>query len=303
MNVNQIIEKIALKLNGVKYCVVHAGDSHRDESIFTGFVLLANPSMKVYRRNPTKEEMLDKDIVVADQGKVHSPELKKYDHHMDEFKGKNECALSLFLKDCGVWDAIGWYKPLQFMVSVDNRGIFSVAKELEINAKNFLKYCMLSPLESYTQHEFEKFTGDQFVSGECAYLLQLSARQMLETIVKIGESIKKFDDNTEIVKSGNLVGIFNKLTGNEATLGFQQWRDDREINAQFSIVLDERNGNWKILRLDDYPKLNFTQFDENKVQKLHPKMAWSHPNGFICGTIAGATIQDCLDVVEFFTIK
>ena len=88
--------------------VVHPGHAHRDDFLFTCFVLAMCKEQGVvpvvHRRDPTEAELKNPYVVVGDVGERHEPELSNFDHHQFSRDHAPTCALTLLLKDMAIYD-------------------------------------------------------------------------------------------------------------------------------------------------------------------------------------------------------
>ena len=85
----------------------------------------------MHRREPSEEEIADPSIWKLDVGDNFDPDKKCYDHHQ---RIMDDCALSLLLKDWGLWDkAVRVHGWLKIAVANDTKGPKAVTKILNIS--------------------------------------------------------------------------------------------------------------------------------------------------------------------------
>lgn len=87
--------------------ITHPGSAHQDDLLAVALLIATQPTVDtVLRREPTQEELDNRDIYVVDVGGRHQPELHNFDHH--QFDGVTmdnaECALTLVLRHLQVLD-------------------------------------------------------------------------------------------------------------------------------------------------------------------------------------------------------
>lgn len=106
----------------MKYLVTHGGTAHlddffcacvflRQELLHTKGSLTSKPQL-VNRREPTKEELDDPEVLVVDAGRQYDPHKNNFDYHQGGDGGVvfEECALSLYAKTIPLedtWETCG----------------------------------------------------------------------------------------------------------------------------------------------------------------------------------------------------
>ena len=104
----------------MKYLITHPGSKHLDDTLTIALVLSQFPSLPVFFRNPTEEELNDPEIIVADVGRRYEPKLMNFDHHQ---LNRSTCAAALYMEHLGllhkaheIWP---WFEHLEIC---DSRG-------------------------------------------------------------------------------------------------------------------------------------------------------------------------------------
>ena len=87
----------------MKAIITHGGPAHRDELLSVAIVMATEEGIEcVCRREPSKAELGDPEILVLDVGGQHSPAMNNFDHHQLGREGVPACALSLYLAARGL---------------------------------------------------------------------------------------------------------------------------------------------------------------------------------------------------------
>ena len=87
----------------IKTIVTHPGGAHKDD--FLACSLLAHlHGVPIERRDPTDDELADVATCVVDVGGVHDAATNNFDHHQFPRDAPPLCALSLVLKDLGIYE-------------------------------------------------------------------------------------------------------------------------------------------------------------------------------------------------------
>lgn len=125
--------------------IIHPGQAHFDELLAAGLVLVHlsknRPLLRrvpILRREPTPEELADKDVWVLDVGMKLEPELHNFDHHQDR---SLPAAFRLVADALGVdLTLLPW---AEFKSDIDTKGPFATAKVMGV--KDLMPF--LSPVE------------------------------------------------------------------------------------------------------------------------------------------------------------
>ena len=108
----------------MKTIVTHPGHAHRDEFISCCLLIVSGIAKIIVRRDPTKEDLNNPDVIVLDQGGRHEPEKLNFDHHQLPRDAAPTCSITLVLSYLGIdveqarqiW---GW---LEFSELLDSKG-------------------------------------------------------------------------------------------------------------------------------------------------------------------------------------
>ena len=83
--------------------ITHPGGAHKDDFLAC-CVLLTQASVPIYRRDPSAKDLKDSSVAVVDIGLQHSSKIYNFDHHQLSSEQVPTCALSLVLKDLGLYE-------------------------------------------------------------------------------------------------------------------------------------------------------------------------------------------------------
>lgn len=265
----------------VQLIVTHPGGAHKDD--FLACSLLAHlHGVPIQRRDPTDADLADPSICVVDVGGVHDPKLSNFDHHQFERDAPPLCALSLVLKDMGLYeDALAfcpWLRPAEWLdtlgpgetatlMGIPRAALGALNSPVDITLLNrFASHSELRP-ESPV-YQVMCMVGEDTVS----YLQTL--RERLDylkehgqywTIETDGEPIQAmFVARSDTISDDPSYGIYPFIES-EGKSG--------EIQA---LVYPDRRGNgYGLTRYDDSQRLDFSQIESHDVVRF------AHKRGFI----------------------
>jgi len=116
----------------MKAILTHPGSAHKDD-LLACCLLVARHEIPVWRREPLEEDLADPGIVVVDVGGEHEPLRSNFDHHQFPRDHEPICALSLVLKNMGLYEDARsfceWLEPAEWF---DTRGPFQTAEWLGV---------------------------------------------------------------------------------------------------------------------------------------------------------------------------
>ncbi|MGY8690976.1 MAG: MYG1 family protein, partial [Verrucomicrobiales bacterium] len=102
----------------IRQIVTHPGGAHKDDFLACS-VLVHLHQVPIHRREPTPEDLEDPSTCVVDVGGQHDPSKKNFDHHQFSQDEPPVCALSLVLKDLGLYEDARnfceWLEPAEWL--------------------------------------------------------------------------------------------------------------------------------------------------------------------------------------------
>lgn len=117
----------------VRQILTHPGGAHKDDFLAC-CVLIHKHGLPVVRREPEQADLDDLGTIVVDVGGEHAPDRNNFDHHQFPRESEPLCALSLVLKDLGIYeDARQFCDWLEVAEQMDCRGPMETAVWLGID--------------------------------------------------------------------------------------------------------------------------------------------------------------------------
>ena len=297
--------------------ITHGGNAHLDDFMSCAIALTAMTwdCMEIYakhgenvslinaldkacegllieRREPTTEELEDKDILVLDVGGKYEPKLWNFDHHQLP-RGTKESAMSLFAASIGLpnggfngteqyepgsdkypadslasflEDAFPWFRT---RIAVDACGPFATAKENGVEWDTVEKF--LGPLEDVILKTFENTTPKDRV-----YVVKPLAEMILRKHAAWEQVIPYVNyDRPWWSNNGFTVADFTAANPEDAEACSDMIT---KYVTGVAIFHDNRGNGLTLLRLHDDPRIDFTRVKDD------PEVAFCHNGGFIVKT-------------------
>ena len=245
----------------------------------------------IYRRNPTAEELEDKDILVLDVGGQYDPSKGNFDHHQLP-KGSKDSAMTLFAANIGLPNGSfddNVYKPgnpfpadslAEFMetafpwfrtrAEVDSCGPFATAKAKGVEWKTVSSF--LGPFEDMILGQFE----EERVPMNRAMLIDQLATMIAEKF----DAYRRVDSTVKREFpwwANDLVILDFTACDPKDAEAVSDIITDRETGG-VAIFHDNRGPGLTLLRLRDDPHVDFTKVKDD------PEVAFCHNGGFIVKT-------------------
>lgn len=245
----------------------------------------------IYRRDPTAEELEDKNVLVLDVGGQYDPRKGNFDHHQLP-KGSKDSAMTLFAANIGLPDgsfAGSVYEPgspfpvdslAEFMeiafpwfrtrAEVDSCGPFATAKTKGVEWETVASF--LGPFEDMILGQFEE---ERIPMNRIMLIDQLATM--------IAEKFDAYRRVTSTVKRKSpwwaedlIILDFTACDPKdaEAVSDIITGREEGGV----AIFHDNRGDGLTLLRLKDDPKIDFTKVKDD------PEVAFAHVGGFIVKT-------------------
>jgi hypothetical protein len=253
--------------------VTHGGGPHMDDLISVCIVLAMRNDIKYVERRPVEpEEIADPTVWVLDQGGVHDPENRNFDHHQFP-AGTRECTLSLladYFELKNDLDEMVWFRAL---VLDDSLGPIRTAGELGCSA-NLLKGLLNGPVNGFVLASFErakKLDSDD----ELVKLLSSIGTHVVTKIRNMKERIQLIREKAEIVEVNGLKVLFFMEEVPDPKLSIFAYLKETGNNAGVLVVANTRDDGWSLSRVGDHPRVDFRRIkDANDV-------IFVHANGFV----------------------
>ena len=256
--------------------VTHGGGPHMDDLISVCIVLAMDNDVKYVERRPVEpEEIADPAVWVLDQGGVHDPEKKNFDHHQFP-AGTRKCTLSLLADHFDLksdLDEMVWFRAL---VLDDSLGAIKTAGELDCSA-TLLKGLMRGPVNEFVLARFEqakKLDSD----NELVKLLSAIGTHIVTDIRNKKERIQLIREKAEFAEVNGLEVLFFMEDVPDPKLSISAYLKEIGKNAAVLVVNNTRESGWSLSRISDHPRVDFRRI------KGANDVLFVHANGFVAKT-------------------
>ncbi len=256
--------------------VTHSGGAHMDDLMSVCIVLAMNDDIKCVERRPAEpEEIADPEVWVLDQGEVHDPENRNFDHHQFPADTR-KCTLSLLADHFDLrkdLDETVWFRVL---VLDDTLGAIRTAGELNCSA-TLLKGLLNGPINDYVLTSFEqakKFESD----SELLKLLTAIGTHIVTNIRNMKERLQLIRQKAEVEKVNGLKVLFFMEDVPDPKLSIAEYIKETGKNTGVVVVVNTRESGWSLSRVSDNPRVDFRRI------KGAPDVLFVHVNGFVAKT-------------------
>ena len=268
----------------MKAIVTHPGSAHKDD-LLACCLLLHQHQVPIYRREPTEEDLSDHRIAVVDVGGEHEPSKSNFDHHQFPRDHEPICALSLVLKDLGLYkDArqfCEWLEPAEWF---DTRGPFSTAQWLGVDRAVMNQ--LNSPIDITLLRRFAQ--QNELRPGEAIWeVMRMIGEDLITYLKTLRERVDYVAANSQIIEVGegiNMVSVLymprSETMPDDSSSGLGRYIESTGKKVDGLIYPDRRGSGYGLSRHEDSPKLDFTRI-ENEVD-VH----FAHARGFVAKTSA-----------------
>ena len=268
----------------MKAIVTHPGSAHKDD-LLACCLLLHQHQVPIYRREPTEEDLSDHRIAVVDVGGEHEPSKSNFDHHQFPRDHEPICALSLVLKDLGLYkDArqfCEWLEPAEWF---DTRGPFSTAQWLGVDRAVMNQ--LNSPIDITLLRRFAQ--QNELRPGEAIWeVMRMIGEDLITHLKTLRERVDYVAANSQIIEVGegtNMVSVLymprSETMPDDSSSGLGRYIESTGKKVDGLIYPDRRGSGYGLSRHEDSPKLDFTRI-ENEVD-VH----FAHSRGFVAKTSA-----------------
>ena len=272
-----------INFNNVNKIITHAGHAHRDDFLSVCFTLALcaeyNNEPYIERRNPTEEELTDADVVGLDVGEKHQPEFSNFDHHQFNRNDDPACALTLLLKDMDIYEEANLgFRWLNVTEKFDSKGPYFVANEIGIEW-NKISDATFSPIEEAILNRFSKHNKYN-PKSDVYIMMRTIGEQLLKTLGQFTKRWKKLSETiTTMEVDNNLIVISLAINGDDdPTFALNALVDENYPSAIATVTLDVRGHGMCLFRLNDSPKIDFSQIETDN------HVLFAHKNGFVAKT-------------------
>jgi hypothetical protein len=272
----------------MKYIVTHGRRAHRDDFLAVALALAIYGARPVFRRDPTEEELEDKDVLVLDVGGRHEPEIMNFDHHQRGRDEEPECALSLFMRHEGYEGAFKLRPWWDFTVVKDAGGPRSAAKMLGMDT---LPIAMDSPVENTLLSMFAS-TGE--LSETDTQMLMAFGDHMLKYTVAYAADYARVKEIVDIQEVGGVPAfVVDTEVGPTLNGILGRYRDLERPDVAISVSPSpDAEASWVLYRYDDDPRVDFTTL------RGLPEVKFSHASGFLAVLKSGVSLKKAIKLAS-----
>ena len=277
--------------------MTHSGHAHRDDFLSVCFTLALcaeyNNEPYVERRNPTENELNDSDVLVLDVGEKHQPELSNFDHHQFNRNDDPACALTLLLKGMGIYEEANLgFRWLNVTEKFDSKGPYFVAKEIGVEW-NKISDATFSPIEEAILNRFSKSTKYN-PKSDVYIIMRYIGQQLLNTLEQFTERWQKLSETTTTLEVNNNLIVVSVGINKEDDPSFalNAFVEEKYSSAIATVTLDDRGNGYCLFRLNDSPKLDFSQIETDS------RILFAHKNGFVAKTHTVLNKQELTEVFQ-----
>jgi len=253
--------------------IAHPGSAHKDDFMAVSVLLATLGEARVYRREPTQEELDDLDCYVVDVGMEYDPAKHNFDHHQDSTL---PCAFHLVMQHLGHHDAamlmFVWYPQLSMM---DVRGPYQTAEHLGIDSS--VLFASSSPIDGYILSRFSRM--ETLGVNDLLYeFMTALGHDMLVLIARKTKRLERLKVEAQVVPVGHFKAITSSIDQSPklAMELYLRYLDDDAV--VMSITPSVRGDGWEMLRLGDKRNVDFLKI------KDYPGVSFVHANGFLAKT-------------------
>ncbi|MDF1825089.1 MAG: MYG1 family protein [Verrucomicrobiales bacterium] len=268
----------------MKAILTHPGSAHKDD-LLACCLLIARHEIPVWRREPESEDLADPQIIVVDVGGEHEPARANFDHHQFPRDHEPICALSLVLKDMGLYEDARsfceWLEPAEWF---DTRGPFQTAEWLGVERSVMNR--LNSPIDITLLRRFAQKTewnpGDPI--WEMMKMIGEDLIMFLHTLRERIDYVAQHAELHEIDAGGTSLRVLmmprTESMPDDPSSGLARYAGTLEEKIDGLIYPDRRGDGYGLSRYEDSALLDFTQVSGEA--DVH----FAHARGFIAKTSA-----------------
>jgi hypothetical protein len=284
----------------MKKIIVHPGRAHRDDFLSTCIALsTTNEYPIIERREPTEQELDDKDILILDIGMRHEPAKRNFDHHQRSRKDSPKCALTLLIEDLNLESIFKYQNWYEVTAKIDVLGPKLTAEQMGLDK---FPHQLSSPIESSLLRIFgnlESIPPDSTIyqiMDSIGHDIVTQAKKYKERIQFLLLELEK-RDNTQL----SIIDIGFDLRGflvlDKEVEGLGYIRDHFYEKIDFLVAHNDRGKGWTLYRYDDNQKIDFSQIENDE------RIQFAHKNGFIAKTKEMISRKEIIQLLQLSRIK
>lgn len=276
--------------------VTHPGTAHGDDFLAC-CVLAAKFGAPIERREPTRDDLDDPDILVLDVGGRYEPEKLNFDHHQDL---EILCSFVLVLQWLGLHEkfqrAYRWYENIDFR---DRRGAKALGEKYGLSDEQMLE--LGAPGQTAMIAQFERLSGLSQLPGGYEHALDEKTRKgefLYEVMLLIGHELINYAEKYSTAwerlngcERQNFRGHEVLINPSDDITATEDYAREKKISIMASH--DNRGAGWAILRKNEGEKA----FDFNLVAS-DPRIVFAHKGGFIAKTRERVAVGELFELIE-----
>lgn len=275
------------KTHKISKIVSHPGPGHRDDFMAVCLLLAVAdwPGPRIFRREPTQEDIDDPTVAVVDVGRRHMPERLNFDHHQFG-RGTVCCAVDLVLQWLGYQPEV--YREIfawaEFTSRLDSTGPKATAEWLGITSDGLLK--TISPIEtSLIRWWSDMSTG---VPETALFdVMERIGKEKLDYIEKVQTRLVQLEKaplvDLDVVTSrtlSSLLDLRHISRDADPIMGVEIFLKRKGLDKTVFVTVsqDQRGEGVSLFRRNDDPRIDFGHL------RGHPDISFVHATGFVATT-------------------
>ncbi len=280
----------------LRQILTHPGGAHKDDFLAC-CVFAAIHDCEIVRREPGPADLDDAQVAVIDVGGEHDPERSNFDHHQFAPDHEPVCALSLVLRDLGVYDdARRFCDWLETAERLDVTGPRETATWLGVEPEILGR--LNSPIDITLLRRFAAV--ERVAPGEALHeIMRWVGADLLEYLRSLRERLEFVAGHAELWEAGGLKVLFMPRTEplpSEPSAGLGRHLETLGIEEETSglVYPDRRGSGYGLSRFRDDPRFDFTRIERE------PDVHFAHARGFVAKTSATdpARLKELLELAR-----
>tara|TARA_A100001037_G_C15028253_1_gene579620 strand:+ start:217 stop:1119 length:903 start_codon:yes stop_codon:yes gene_type:complete len=270
----------------VNTILTHPGGAHKDEFLACS-VLAAHYEVPIIRRDPDPVDLENPATCVVDIGGRHEPDHNNFDHHQFPKDHPPTCALSLVLRDLGLYEQAkqfcDWLEPAEWF---DSRGAVETARWLGAPPKVMAQ--LNSPIDITLLRRFALET--HLKPGDIIWeVMRMVGRDLLDYVKNLNQRLNYIERNSEfwtLEENQSRFGVLylprRQPVPHDPSAGLEFFINRQNKNAWVAALIypDRRGAGYGLSRFNDDKRLDFTRIERE------PDVHFAHARGFIAKTTA-----------------
>lgn len=267
--------------------VTHPGSAHKDDFLSASVLLATLNEAKVYRREPTLDDLDDSSTFVVDVGMEYDPKRRNFDHHQDSAL---PCSFHLIMQHLGLHEAAMqaylWYP---YMSMIDVRGPHRTAEHLGIDPS--VLFTTASPIEGYI---LSLFAGIDYLDRHDPLygLMQALGKDKLALIDRKMHRFERLKDDARVLAINDFKAVYSPIDESPklAMEMYLRHLDDERI--VMSLTPSNRCTGWELMRLGDNGIVDF-----HRIERC-PEIRFVHASGSVAKTHTRLPLLELLSLAE-----